>query len=292
MKRVIGVRRSGLVGSSSALTAREPQNLHSSSSPSRPKRSSPANGCWKPEIARTGPVLVYVDLGRQRATVYRTRTGSAFRPSRRARMDMRPRPGFHDPRGEQGASFQDLRRCLHALSAATDLAGVAMHAGNLPGFLRAMVFVCRWNREEALRGCDGRHGSHRRRPRRSGQASGTRACLPRRWPASRRRRRQCLRPKAMYLKLPRRSERAGVDHHFDRGPASRRSSQRRRDRARARMFSSRMARGQVMTFAGGADKSGSRSVYPTSPANKRKSSVPSGSNRCTCRPLSFRTCGP
>ena len=31
----------------------------------------PGEWVWEPEIAREGPVLVYVDLSRQRATVYR-----------------------------------------------------------------------------------------------------------------------------------------------------------------------------------------------------------------------------
>ena len=35
------------------------------------EKLKPGEWVWKPEIAMTGPVLVYVDLGRQRATVYR-----------------------------------------------------------------------------------------------------------------------------------------------------------------------------------------------------------------------------
>ena len=35
------------------------------------EKLKPGEWVWKPEIAKSGPVLVYVDLGRQRATVYR-----------------------------------------------------------------------------------------------------------------------------------------------------------------------------------------------------------------------------
>ena len=35
------------------------------------EKLKPGEWVWKPEIAKTGPVLVYVDLGRQRATGYR-----------------------------------------------------------------------------------------------------------------------------------------------------------------------------------------------------------------------------
>jgi hypothetical protein len=34
-------------------------------------RLEPGQWVWAPQIAKNGPVLVYVDLGRQRATVYR-----------------------------------------------------------------------------------------------------------------------------------------------------------------------------------------------------------------------------
>ena len=118
---------------------------------------------------------------------------------------MRPRRGLHDPREEQGASFQDLRRCLNALSAATDLAGCG-DACRQPAGLSCEPWLRSFAdgiREEALRGDpDGRHGSHRRRPRRSGQASGRgRAC-----PCDGRRhacrRRRCLRPEGAYTWSP------------------------------------------------------------------------------------------
>ena len=35
------------------------------------EKLKPGEWVWKPEIAPSGPVLVYVDLGRQLATVYR-----------------------------------------------------------------------------------------------------------------------------------------------------------------------------------------------------------------------------
>ena len=35
------------------------------------EKLKPGEWVWAPQIAKSGPVLVYVDLGRQRATVYR-----------------------------------------------------------------------------------------------------------------------------------------------------------------------------------------------------------------------------
>jgi len=90
---------------------------------------------WKPEIAREGPVLVYVDLGRQRATVYRNgvRIGVSTISS--------GKDGHETPTGV----FTILEKNKEHHSKTYDDAsmpyqqrltwmGVAMHAGNLPGF--------------------------------------------------------------------------------------------------------------------------------------------------------------
>src|SRR3954471_2481239 len=90
---------------------------------------------WKPEIAPTGPVLVYVDLGRQRATVYRNgiRIGVSTISS--------GKDGHETPTGV----FTILEKnVIHHSKTYNDAAmpfqqrltwmGVAMHAGNLPGF--------------------------------------------------------------------------------------------------------------------------------------------------------------
>jgi hypothetical protein len=94
-------------------------------------------GEWvlKPEIAPTGPVLVYVDLGRQRATVYRNgvRIGVSTISS--------GKDGYETPTGV----FTILEKDKDHRSRTYDDApmpyqqrltwkGVALHAGNLPGF--------------------------------------------------------------------------------------------------------------------------------------------------------------
>jgi len=90
---------------------------------------------WKPEIAPDGPVLVYVDLGRQLATVYRNgvRIGVSTISS--------GKDGHETPTGV----FTILEKNKEHHSKTYDDAsmpfqqrltwlGVAMHAGNLPGY--------------------------------------------------------------------------------------------------------------------------------------------------------------
>ena len=95
----------------------------------------PGEWVLKPEIAPTGPVLVYVDLGRQRATVYRNgvRIGVSTISS--------GKDGYETPTGV----FTILEKDKDHRSRTYDDApmpyqqrltwkGVALHAGNLPGF--------------------------------------------------------------------------------------------------------------------------------------------------------------
>ena len=95
----------------------------------------PGEWVWAPEIARSGPVLVYVDLGRQRATVYRNgvRIGVSTISS--------GKDGYETPTGV----FTILEKDEDHRSRTYDDApmpfqqrltwkGVALHAGNLPGF--------------------------------------------------------------------------------------------------------------------------------------------------------------
>ena len=95
----------------------------------------PGEWVWAPEIARNGPVLVYVDLGRQRATVYRNgvRIGVSTISS--------GKDGYETPTGV----FTILEKDEDHRSRTYDDApmpfqqrltwkGVALHAGNLPGF--------------------------------------------------------------------------------------------------------------------------------------------------------------
>src|SRR5215210_6712663 len=95
----------------------------------------PGEWVWAPQIAKSGPVLVYVDLGRQRATVYRNgvRIGVSTISS--------GKDGYDTPTGV----FTILEKDKDHRSRTYDDApmpyqqrltwkGVAMHAGNLPGF--------------------------------------------------------------------------------------------------------------------------------------------------------------
>ena len=95
----------------------------------------PGQWVWAPQIAPKGPVLVYVDIGRQRATVYRNgvRIGVSTISS--------GKPGYATPTGV----FTILEKDVDHRSRTYDNApmpyqqrltwmGVAMHAGNLPGY--------------------------------------------------------------------------------------------------------------------------------------------------------------
>jgi hypothetical protein len=99
------------------------------------EKLKPGEWVWRPEIATTGPVLVYVDLGRQRATVYRNgiRIGVSTISS--------GKDGHETPTGV----FTILEKNeIHHSKTYDDAAmpfqqrltwkGIAMHAGNLPGF--------------------------------------------------------------------------------------------------------------------------------------------------------------
>src|SRR3954470_14540044 len=99
------------------------------------EKLKPGEWVLKPEVAPSGPVLVYVDLGRQRATVYRNgiRIGVSTISS--------GKDGYETPTGV----FTILEKDKDHRSKTYDDAampfqqrltwmGVAMHAGNLPGF--------------------------------------------------------------------------------------------------------------------------------------------------------------
>ena len=114
---------SGAKVSSSLALARQAEKLQ------------PGDWVWAPRIARSGPVLVYVDLGRQVATVYRNgvRIGVTTVSS--------GKEGHATPTGV----FTILQKDPDHHSSKYDDApmpfqqrltweGVAMHAGNLPGY--------------------------------------------------------------------------------------------------------------------------------------------------------------
>jgi len=99
------------------------------------EKLKPGEWVLRPEIAPEGPVLVYVDLGRQRATVYRNgvRVGVSTISS--------GKEGYETPTGV----FTILEKDQDHRSRTYDNApmpyqqrltwmGVALHAGNLPGY--------------------------------------------------------------------------------------------------------------------------------------------------------------
>lgn len=96
---------------------------------------SPGEWVWAEKLAPKGPVLVYVDLDRQLATVYRAGIRIAVSTISSGK------PGFETPRGV----FTILEKDADHRSRTYDNApmpfqqrltwmGVALHAGNLPGY--------------------------------------------------------------------------------------------------------------------------------------------------------------
>lgn len=99
------------------------------------EKLKPGEWVWAPQIAKTGPVLVYVDLGRQRATVYRNGVRIAVSTISSGKE------GHATPTGV----FTILQKNKDHRSSTYDNApmpymqrltwkGVALHAGNLPGY--------------------------------------------------------------------------------------------------------------------------------------------------------------
>lgn len=95
----------------------------------------PGEWVWAPQIAPRGPVLVYVDLSTQRATVYRNgvRIGVATVSS--------GKPGYQTPIGVFTILQKDARHRSSKYNSAPmpyqqrlTWDGVALHAGGLPGY--------------------------------------------------------------------------------------------------------------------------------------------------------------
>src|SRR3954453_22122169 len=95
----------------------------------------PGEWVWRPAIAAEGPVLVYVDLGRQRATVYRNgvrigvstiSSGKEGHETPTGVFTILEKNVVHHSKTYDDASMPFQQRLTWM--------GVAMHAGNLPGF--------------------------------------------------------------------------------------------------------------------------------------------------------------
>jgi hypothetical protein len=99
------------------------------------EKLKPGQWVWKPEIAPDGPILVYVDLGRQLATVYRNgvRIGVSTIST--------GRPGYETPVGVFTILEKNKEHISHKYNDAPmpyqqrlTWGGVALHAGGLPGY--------------------------------------------------------------------------------------------------------------------------------------------------------------
>jgi hypothetical protein len=99
------------------------------------EKLKPGEWVWKPEIASDGPVLVYVDLGRQRATVYRNgvrigvstiSSGKDGHETPTGVFTILEKNKEHHSKTYNDASMPFQQRLTWL--------GVAMHAGNLPGY--------------------------------------------------------------------------------------------------------------------------------------------------------------
>src|SRR2546430_1912716 len=96
---------------------------------------TPGQWVWAPKIAPAGPILVYVDLGRQLATVYRNgvRIGVSTISS--------GREGYETPTGVFTILEKNKEHISHKFNDAPmpyqerlTWSGVALHAGGLPGY--------------------------------------------------------------------------------------------------------------------------------------------------------------
>ena len=259
------------------------------------ERLKPGQWVWAPQIAPKGPVLVYVDLGRQRATVYRNgvRIGVSTISS--------GKPGYATPTGV----FTILEKDMDHRSRTYDNApmpyqqrltwmGVAMHAGNLPGFPAShgcvrlpMEFAKKLFTVTPMGGTVVIAGGNQDPVKRA--AAGVLApamagvTAPPAAPLS---------PEGTFTWNPERgADRPGVDHRLHRRPAGGGVAQRGRNRAGACVGPGGDTQAQVMTLTGGTGRNGFRSGSRTSPRDRPRSSAPSGSSRCICLRRSSPGCG-
>jgi hypothetical protein len=95
----------------------------------------PGEWVWAPSVAPTGPILIYVDLSRQRATVYRNGVRIAVSTISSGK------PGHETPTGvftilQKDASHRSKKYNNAPMPFQERLTwdGVALHAGGLPGY--------------------------------------------------------------------------------------------------------------------------------------------------------------
>jgi hypothetical protein len=118
-----------------AAAAAQPVKQENPSVLEKAARLSPGQFFWHPKAASTGPVFMVIDLTRQRALVYRdgvpiaastVSTGSKGRETPTGVFTILQKAVVHRSRTYDDAPMPYMQRLTSK--------GVAMHAGNLPGY--------------------------------------------------------------------------------------------------------------------------------------------------------------
>jgi lipoprotein-anchoring transpeptidase ErfK/SrfK len=135
------MRIRGILAGAAALAAAGPVSAQGASVSSPPElaraaeRLKPGQWVWAPQIAPAGPLLVYVDLSRQRATVYRNGVRIAVSTISSGRA------GYETPTGVFTILQKDATHRSNTYNNAPmpfqqrlTWDGVALHAGGLPGY--------------------------------------------------------------------------------------------------------------------------------------------------------------
>ena len=87
---------------------------------------------WLGDAARSGPLLLVVSLDEQLAYVYRNGVLTGVSTASTGKRGYETPTGvFTIPAEERGSLLEHLRRRAHALHAAPDVGGIALHAGGL-----------------------------------------------------------------------------------------------------------------------------------------------------------------
>ena len=132
MKRLI---ESVFLACVAASAAAQPVKQENPSVLEKAARLSPGQFFWHPKAASTGPVFMVIDLTRQRALVYRdgvpiaastVSTGSKGRETPTGVFTILQKAVVHRSRTYDDAPMPYMQRLTSK--------GVAMHAGNLPGY--------------------------------------------------------------------------------------------------------------------------------------------------------------
>ena len=133
MKRLIGLGLLACVAAASA--AAQPLSHHKPSVMQRAARLSTGQFIWEPEAASTGPVFLVIDLTRQRVFLYRDgepiaastiSSGSKGRETPIGTFTILEKEVMYRSRTYGDAPMPYMQRITAK--------GVAMHAGNLPGY--------------------------------------------------------------------------------------------------------------------------------------------------------------